>query len=155
MCVRVRSRRRAKRERERERASDPRVSTLPATQRLCATNPDHCSTSPFDFDFESHPLTSPANPEARITVRLRLRLHRSHWVHDWEIVGFWWIWLGLMNFFLLGFDEFNRICVYLLKNCIIYLFESWENIRNNKKMCFSYYFQQHNQTLENIFQSIF
>ena len=31
----------------------------------------------------------------------------------------------------------------------------WENVRNKKKMCFIYYFQQHNQTLENIFQNIF
>ena len=54
---------------------------------------------PFDLEFESHPLTSPANPEARITIRLQLRRHRSHWVRDWEIVGFWWIWPGLMNFF--------------------------------------------------------
>ena len=35
------------------------------------------------------------------------------------------------------------------------LFGSWENVRNKKKMCFLYYFQQHNQTLKNIFQSIF
>ena len=126
----------------------------------------HKPRSPFDFTvwlqlriaLRSHPLTSPANPEARIarlrlrTLRLRrLRMpstsprwhqsHRSHWVRDWEMVGFWWIWPDLMNSFWLGFDEFDRICVYLLRNCIIYLFGSWENVRNKKKMCFLYYFQ--------------
>ena len=76
----------ARKERERERESEeeergqcrrptsfgfaggPRASTSPATQRLHAMNPDRRSTSPFDFDFESHLLTSPANPEARIVV---------------------------------------------------------------------------------------
>ena len=159
----------ARKERERERGrreaivDDPRASTSPVTQRLRTTNLElrlWITPRTQSFDFESHPLTSPANLEARIAVRLRLRLrrhrsNRSHWVRDWEIVGFCWIWPGLMNFFLLGFDEFNRICVNLLKNCIIYLFGSWENVRNNKKMCFPYYFQQHNQTLENIFQTIF
>ena len=75
-------------------------------------------------------------------IALRLQL-RNGWV--------------LMN--LTGFDEFFLVgfcfCVYLLRNGIIYLFGSWENVRNKKKMCFLYYFQQHNQTLENIFQSIF
>ena len=60
---------------------------------------------------------------------------------------------------LTGFDEFFLVgfCfyVYLLRNGIIYLLGSWENVRHKKKMCFLYYFQQHNQTLENIFQSIF
>ena len=66
----------ARKERERERvrkkreaiAGGPRALTSPATQRLHAMNPDRRSTSPFDFDFESHLLTSPANPEARIVV---------------------------------------------------------------------------------------
>ena len=38
-----------------------------------------------------------------------------------------------MNFFWLGFDEFDRICVYLLRNGIIYLFRNWENVRKCKK----------------------
>ena len=54
-------------------------------------------------------------------------------------------------FFFIGFC----FCVYLLRNGIIYLFGSWENVRNKKKICFLYYFQQHNQTLKNIFQNIF
>ena len=69
----------------------------------------------------------------------------------------WWI-------FLVGFC----FCVYLLRNGIIYLFGSWENVRNKKKNVFSIlfsatqpntrkYFPKHflecNQTLENIFLS--
>ena len=69
----MRSRRRAKREREEEErghcrqpmsfdfAGDPETSC-------------HEPRSSFNFDFESHPLTSPANPEARIAVRLRVRI---------------------------------------------------------------------------------
>ena len=129
---------------------------------------------PFDFAVRlwlriaprSHPSTSPANPEARITHlwlrRLRtpstssrshsriarLRLHRLRTLRlrrlrTPEITIAKW----------LGFDEFDRICVYLLRNGIIYLFGSWENVKNKKKMCFLYYFQQHNKTLENIFFS--
>ena len=90
-----------------------------------ATNPDRRSTStsnctqiaPFNFAGEPRgqdhtPLTSLVNPEARIAcLRLRWlrtpsalpRWHRSHWDRNWEIVGFWWIWPDLMNFFWLGF----------------------------------------------------
>ena len=168
------------REREREREEEKRAHCRRPTSFDFADDLEtsrHKPRLPFDFTVwlwlriapRLHPLTSPVNPEARIaclwlrTLQLRrlrtpstsLRWHRSHWVRDWEMVGFWWIWPDLMNFFWLGFDEFDRICVYLLRNCIIYLFGSWENVRNKKKMCFLYYFQQHNQTLENIFQSIF
>ena len=107
------------------------------------------STAPRDLAPRSHPSTSPANPEPRSCIRLHrdrtetapiaLRSQRNGWV--------------LMN--LTGFDEFFFdgfcLCVYLLRNGIIYLFGSWENVRKKKKMCFLYYFQQHNQTLENIF----
>ena len=82
------------------------------------------------------------------------RWHRSHWDRNWEIVGFWWIWPDLMNFFWLGF-----VFVFIYWEMILYICleaeKMWENVRNKKKMCFLYYFQQHNQTLENIFQSIF
>ena len=188
----------AQRERERERerkkrepiAGYVRASTSPATQRLCTTNLDRRSTStsnrtqitPFDFTGEPrgqdrtpstlHPSTSPTS-HAFNFAEMALRRHRSHWVHDWEIVGFWWIWLGLMNFFWLGFDEFDRIwwiffcwvlmnltsSVFIYWEIVLYIClgveKLWENVRNNKKMCFLYYFQQHNQRLENIFQSIF
>ena len=36
-------------------------------------------------------------------VEMAPRRHRSHWDRNWEMVGFWWIWSDLMNFFLLGF----------------------------------------------------
>ena len=156
----VRSRPRAKRERkgEREREKGRRESPLSVTHELrlrrwprdFAPWPQIAVRLWLRIAPRSHPLTSPANPEARI-ARLRLRRlrtlrlcqlrmpstsprwHRSHWVCDWEMVGFWWIWLGLMNFFWLGFDEFDWICVYLLRNGIIYLFGSWENVRKCKK----------------------
>ena len=75
---------------------------------------------------------------------------------------------GFDEFFLVGFCFF---CIYLLKNGIIYLFGSWENVRKCEKQVenvFSIlfsgtqpntwkYFPKHflecNQTLENIFLS--
>ena len=161
----------AQRERERERDEEKRAHCRRPTSFDFAGDPEtlcHEPRSPFDFNFESHldctlwlrrqtqrPGSHAFDFAPFDFIEMALRQHRSHWVRDWEMVGFWWIWPNLMNFFWLGFDEFDRICVYLLRNCIIYLFGSWENVRNNKKMCFLYYFQQHNQTPENIFQSIF
>ena len=157
----------------------PRTQITPRTQIavwLChSTSTSNCTQiAPFNFAGEPRgqdhtPLTSPTShafdfvdiAPQDCTSSTSPTSHpstssTSHaWDRDWEMVGFWWIWPDLMNFFWLGFDEFDRICVYLLRNGIIYLFGSWENVRNKKKMCFLYYFQQHNQTLENIFQSIF
>ena len=125
----------------------------------------------------SHPSTLPVNLEARIARLWLRRWTQRPGSHAFDFADFaclrlcrdgtetapialrsqlrnCWV---LMN--LTGFDEFFLVgfcfCVYLLRNGIIYLFGSWENVRNKKKMCFLYYFQQHNQTLENIFQSIF
>ena len=78
------------------------------------------------------PSTSPTS-HAFDFAEMAPRRHWSHWDLDWEMVGFWWIWPNLMNFFWLGFDEFDQICVYLLRNCIIYLFGNWENVRKCKK----------------------
>ena len=110
----------------------------------------------------SHPSTSLANPKPRSYIRLhRDRTLGSHQdgTDRTEIAIEKWFGFdefdrispNLMNFFFVGFC----FCVYLLRNDIIYLFGSWENVRNKKKMCFLYYFQQHNQILENIFQIIF
>ena len=104
----------------------------------------------------SHPSTSLANPEARI-ARLRLRLLRmpstSPRSHPriarlrlcrlrtlglrrlrtpstslrWHRDGTDRIEIAIEKW--LGFDEFDRICVYVLRNGIIYLFGSWENMR--------------------------
>ena len=52
---------------QREREIAPRSRHEPRAQSLSTSHP---STSPFDFDFKSHPLTSPTNPEPR-AVRLR------------------------------------------------------------------------------------
>ena len=140
---------------KREREIEPKAQS-PSTS--------HPSTLLFDFDFESHldctlrlHRQTQSLDHAFNFVEIAPRWHRSHWSHwdrNWEMVGFRWIWP-----YLTGFDEFFLVgfcfCVYLLRNCIIYLFRSWKNIRNKKKMCFLYYFQKHNQTLENIFQSIY
>ena len=51
---------------------EPRASTLNRTM-----NPElqlRIAPRTQSFNFESHPLTSPTNPEARIAVRLRLRI---------------------------------------------------------------------------------
>ena len=116
VCVWVKSCPRTTREREKERererkkrepiAGDPRASTSSATQRLCASNPDHRSTStsnrtqiaPFDFSGEprgqdrtpstsqtshpsnsptSHPSTSPTS-HAFDFAEMAPRRHRSH-----------------------------------------------------------------------------
>ena len=53
----------------------------------------------------------------------------------------WW-------FFFLGF-----VCVSVLRNEWNYIFV-WQP-RKCEKMCFLWYFQEHNQTPENIFQNIF
>ena len=191
----------ARKERERERGR--RESPLPATHELwlCRRPKDFAprtqisvqlrrstltsnrtQISPFDFAGEprgqdrtpstSHPSTSPTS-HAFDFAKMAPRRHRSPRVCDWEMVGFWWIWPGLMNFFWLGFDEFDRIwwiffswvlmnltrSVFIYWEIVLYICleaeKMWENVRNRKKMCFLYYFQQHNQTLENIFQNIF
>ena len=141
---------RAKRERDRtQREIKPRAQS-PSTL--------HPSTSPFDSDFESHPSTSPANPEPRSCLRLRRdrtpRLYRDG-TDCTEITIEKW----------LGFDGFDRVfwlafvSVFIYWEMVLYICleveKIWENVRNKKKMCFLYYFQQHNQTLENIFQNIF
>ena len=109
------------------------------------------SPKPFDFapfNFavrlrlritpRSHPSTSSANPEPRSRLQLcrdctemapiALIALRSQLRNGWV----------LMN--LTEFDEFFFVgfcfCVYLLRNGIIYLFGSWENVRDKKKMCF-------------------
>ena len=77
----------------------------------------------------SHQIADEPTRTAPIALRQRTH-HSDKWVFFHQIAP-------LMNFFLLGFVW------------------NWENVRNKKKMYFLYYFQQHNQTLENIFQSIF
>ena len=123
--------------REREIAPKERSNPEPRALRLC-TFRLRCLTSTSNHTLRLRQQTqSPdhAFDFAEIAPR-RHRSHRSHWDRNWEIVGFWWIWLDLIIFFFVGFC----FCVYLLRNGIIYLFGNWENVRNKKKMCFLYYF---------------
>ena len=149
----------AQRERQRSHPNhatnpEPRALQL-RTLRLCRSTStlNRTQITPFDFAREPRSQITPST-SSRSHPKIAPRRHQSHWDHNWEMVRFRWIWP-----YLTGFDEFFLVgfcfCVYLLRNCIIYLFRSWENVRNKKKMCFLYYFQEHNQTLENIFQSIY
>ena len=109
---------------ERERSHPKRDQTQ---------SPEPFNLAPFDFAVRLRLRIAPFNftgePRAQIMPSSSLRSHpkivprrhRLHWDHNWEIVGFWWIWPG----FLVGFC----FCVYLLRNGIIYLFGSWENMR--------------------------
>ena len=45
--------------------------------------------------------------------------------------------------------------IWVLLDLMIYLFGSWENVRNMIKMGFLEHFQEYNQAPENIFQNIF
>ena len=62
--------------------------------------------------------------------------------------------VDLMNFFWLGFAS-----VFIYWEIVLYVCleaeKMWEKCEEQVEMCFLYYFQQYNQTLENIFQSIF
>ena len=107
----------------------------------------------------SHPRTARLR---LLTLRLRqlrtpstsLRWHRDgsdrtkiaieKWLGFDEFDWIWWFFFCWVLFLCLSIEKWYYIFV-----------ASWENVRNKKKMCFLYYFQQHNQTLENIFQSIF
>ena len=77
----------------------------------------------------------------------RTKIAIEKWLGFDEFDRIWWI------FFLLGF-----VSVFIWE-MILYIYleveEMWENVMNKKKMCFLYYFQQHHQTLKNIFQNIF
>ena len=114
------------------------------------------------------PSTSPRS-HPRI-ARLRLRRLRTpstsprwHWddtdrteiaIEKWlgfdEFDRIWWIFFGWVLMNLIGY-------VFIYWEMVLYICleteKMWENVRNKKKMCFLYYFQQHNQTLENIFLS--
>ena len=59
---------------------------------------------------------------------------------------------------LFGFDNFFLGFVCVLRNEWYYRLiteKMWENVSNKYKMCFLMYFQEHNQTSENIFRNIF
>ena len=118
--------------RERERERERKISRL--RLRLCT---DHA------FDFapiapQDHTETAPIALRSHHTVASKR--HWSHRLHWERTPGSHWDrtdlslsrssvavlrWPDLMNFFFIGFC----FCVYLLRNCIIYLFGSWENMR--------------------------
>ena len=130
----------ARRERERKKrepiAGDPRASTLPATQRLRATNPDRRSTL--------YPLTSPANPEPKSNLRLRRDCTQgSHWdgtnrieiaIEKWlGFDEFGQIWPDLMNFFWLGF-----VSVFIYWEMVLYICLEAEKMWGTRRKCVFY-----------------
>ena len=62
-----------------------------------------------------------------------------------SFVRIWWFFSG----FCLCFEEWMILCIRLV------IEKMWENVSNKYKMCFLRYFQEHNQTSENIFRNIF
>ena len=159
--VQVRSRWRAKRERERE--EEERAHCWRPTSFDFAGNAEtsrHEPRSSFNFipfDFAGEPRGQDRRSTSTLNHTLWLRWqtqrpgshafnfapfdfadfaemasrrHQSHWVRDWEMVGFWWIWPGLMNFFWLGFDEFDRIWwiffCWVLMNLTGFVFIYWK-----------------------------
>ena len=98
------------------------------TLRLCWRTQ---SPEPFDFAVplrlwiapRSNPLTSLANPEPRSCLQLCRDRTKTTLIALRSQLRNCWV---LMN--LTGFDEFFFVgfcfCVYLLRNCIIYLFGS-------------------------------
>ena len=109
---------RAKRERD-------RTQITPRTQ----------SPEPFDFDFELHPdrtlwlhrrTQSPghafdfAEIAPQDCTKMAPIALRSQLSNGWVLMNL----IGFDEFFLVGFCS----CVYLLKNCIINLFGSWQNV---------------------------
>ena len=148
----------AQRERERER----KISRL----RL-----QLCTDQAFDFAPiapQDHTETAPIALRSHHTVASKR--HWSHRLHWERTQGSHWDrtdlslsrssvavlhWPDLMNFF---FYWVLFLCLSIEKLYYIFVWKlrKYEkNVRNKKKICFLYYFQQHNQTLKNIFQNIF
>ena len=162
---------RAKREKE------PSTSTLsiyePITPSTLPTSHPSISPTSHAFNFTeiapkdrtpstSHLSTSPTSHAFDFTKVAPRRLW-SHWDRNWEMVGFWWIWPNLMNFFLLGF-----VSVFIYWEMVLYICLEAEKMWGTKRKCVSIlfsatqpntrkYFPKHflecNQTLENIFIS--
>ena len=94
-------------------ADKPRALRL-RTLRLHRSTSTSNRTQIATFDFAGEPRA------------LRLRRSTSTSNRNWEMVGFWWIWPDLMNFFFVGFC----FGVYQLRNGIIYSFGNRENVSN-------------------------
>ena len=112
-----------------------------------AMNPEPFDFAPFDFansNFELHQIASfnfTGEPKAQITPstslrshpKIALRQHRSHWDRNWEMVGFWWIWPNLMNFFWLGF-----VSVFIYWEMVLYICLEAEKMWGTRRKCVFY-----------------
>ena len=153
----------------REIAGEPRAQS-PLTS--------HPSTSPFDFDFESHPnrtlwlhrRTQSPNQTfdfAEIAPKDRTEMApialRSQLRNGWVLMNLarfdriWWIFFGWVLFLCLSTEKWYYIFVWKLRKCE----EQEENvfsilfsaIQPNTRKYFPKHFLECNQTLENIFLS--
>ena len=115
--------------REREIAPKERSNPEPRALRL------RCLTSTSNHTLRLRQQTqSPdhAFDFAEIAPR-RHRSHRSHWDRNWEIVGFWWIWLDLIIFFLLGF-----VFVFIYWEMVLYICLETEKMWGTRRKCVFY-----------------
>ena len=136
-----------------------------------ATQPSQAHQAPARFTLRSHQdCTDRTNRTLGSHRDHTLGSHRLHWDRTnlslsrsgavvlrryWSISHSLFllsIWPNLMNFFWLGFVSF----VFIYWEIVLYICLEAEKMWETSRKCFIlYYFQEHNQTLENIFQSIF
>ena len=109
---------------------EPRAIRLHTLRlRHLTSTSNRTQIAPFDFagkpKAQITPSTSPRShprisPITLITLRshpkITPRQHRSHWDRNWEMVGFWWIWPDLVNFFWLGF-----VSVFIYWEMVLYI----------------------------------
>ena len=109
---------------------EPRAIRLHTLRlRHLTSTSNRTQIAPFDFagkpKAQITPSTSPRShprisPITLITLRshpkITSRQHWSHWDRNWEMVGFWWIWPDLMNFFWLGF-----VSVFIYWEIVLYI----------------------------------
>ena len=66
-------------------------------------------------------------------AKITPRRHRSHWDRNWEMVGFWWIWPDLMNFFWLGF-----VSVFIYWEMRLYICLEAKKMWGTRRKCVFY-----------------
>ena len=97
-----------------------------------------------------------------VTFTAPICVYRNRdWLRSWSMIEIVILPIaisGLWSRLLFGFDNFFLGFVCVLRNEWYYRLvteKMWENVSNKYKMCFLMYFQEHNQTSENIFRNIF
>ena len=126
---------------------EPRAIRLHTLRlRHLTSTSNRTQIAPFDFAGEPRaqitPSTSPrSHPRISPITLITLRSHpkitsRQHWLHwdrNWEMVGFWWIWPDLMNFFWLGF-----VSVFIYWEMVLYICLEAEKMWGTRRKCVFY-----------------